>query len=1399
MNPKLLFVSGLVVLSLASAAPSQSYEDGLYGATRDYGKSLDVGDPVSAASGAHHFRLPLLDLGGPLDLRCALHYRSDMYRIDPSLPAAFWWEPNARLTQVVITNQPYAEANMPNGDMIAWIQDTNNGTWALAGPDVTVPGTTYTDNLPRVQYRLQQTSSNFYLADPAQERLYVFESFVNAGTGATNWRIRRIADRNTNSLTYAHSNGLALVTNVSDGLGRSLELGYRTGYPSHLTPVRDHAGRQVVLAYEGSGADNDNKPTLRAITNAAGGRIRFGYGGYVAQHHNLIASNTLPRGNAPYRRQYGSEWMYALETQPRVVWEEDAYSNRTVFSYRTSTNPLAITDPAGLTNHVRHSSSHGLPIYLTDANGQTMHFAQDTNGRLRSVTDRLGGTTTLAYEPESGLLETVTNAAGHALRFVRTAVPQAYVNPDDGDIVTNTFYDLTRIEYPDGTAESFAYDGNGNLLVHSNRLGEATRYSYDGHGWATNIVNPAGGAVRLEWLPGGVVTSRAESGAGTNRYEYDALFRLTNIVFPDGSTVATEYDVLDRIVSYRIGADAPWQIEYDANGNPTRLTDPLGRSATYAYDEMDRLVAFTNRSGAGEAYTYDTCGRLESHTDPNGIRTEYGYNTQGRIDRYTAGGATWQLARNAEGLVETITTPLGHVQSYQYDVLGDVAAGIDPMGQAMQYARDDERRVTGVTDPLGRTNAFAYDTAGRLAQARAAGMVPALYRRNSLGLVDRITDPLGAEWAFSYTGMGRLQTRTDPLTNMWTYFHDLLGRRAGAVAPDGTAITNRYDTAGRVTNIAHSAGLNLSYAYDGLGQMTGAAGLFLQRDEEGRITNSVQDGISFGATYDPGGRLASMSCHNSALVVTYEYDPTNGLLQTVSDNLSGGGMRFAYDADRQPVSWIRSNGVTATFTWDAAARLVHLQDGAVLDLAYSRDSAGQVTQLVANAPLGALALIASAIASNEFDAASQLQTAGCAYDLRGRMTQAPGTACAWDSASRLTNLNGIAMAYNGLHELVARVSGGQTNEFFRNHAIRNAPIVAERENGVWTRYYVWTPGGALLYLVDVPAGHQPVYYHFDEAGSTRALTDAAGTITDAYAYDPFGRLLGRTGTTDQPFTFLGRHGVRSESSDGLYQMRARWYDARAGRFLSREPLWPMLALPAALNPYGYALNDPVGLVDANGLAPEGGCPVLQQLDQLAGEFRQAADASYSAFDKHSRTALFLEQLSKDPASEALGVWADLIGDPDTLQRRAMEATLDFWKAKLREREVRGRLLRFAGPRLPAVQKALQLVRRDLGQIREEQAQANRRQQGIQARLADLQAQMDSAESWHKIARQLDNAREAANALRDMMRLEKEMQDLRSLPVLSLPADPAALLESEKALQGIVEAVRLAEQREGNDE
>ena len=80
---------------------------------------------------------------------------------------------------------------------------------------------------------------------------------------------------------------------------------------------------------------------------------------------------------------------------------------------------------------------------------------------------------------------------------------------------------------------------------------------------------------------------------------------------------------------------------------------------------------------------------------------------------------------------------------------------------------------------------------------------------------------------------------------------------------------------------------------------------------------------------------------------------------------------------------------------------------------------------------------------------------------------------------------------------------------------------------------------------------QEVYYHQDGLNSVKSLTDNTGGIIANYDYDAWGNLATPLPSINNPFTYTGREYDRGT---GLYYYRARYYDAKVGRFISPDPI-----------------------------------------------------------------------------------------------------------------------------------------------------------------------------------------------------------------------------------------------------
>ena len=100
-------------------------------------------------------------------------------------------------------------------------------------------------------------------------------------------------------------------------------------------------------------------------------------------------------------------------------------------------------------------------------------------------------------------------------------------------------------------------------------------------------------------------------------------------------------------------------------------------------------------------------------------------------------------------------------------------------------------------------------------------------------------------------------------------------------------------------------------------------------------------------------------------------------------------------------------------------------------------------------------------------------------------------------------------------------------------------------------------------------------------GSVRALTDAAGSVTDTYDYSAYGELVGTSGSTPNSYRFTGE---QQDSETGLYYNRARYYNPSLGRFTQQDSWMGASGNPITLNKYLYANSNPVRYVDPSGRA-----------------------------------------------------------------------------------------------------------------------------------------------------------------------------------------------------------------------
>ncbi len=106
------------------------------------------------------------------------------------------------------------------------------------------------------------------------------------------------------------------------------------------------------------------------------------------------------------------------------------------------------------------------------------------------------------------------------------------------------------------------------------------------------------------------------------------------------------------------------------------------------------------------------------------------------------------------------------------------------------------------------------------------------------------------------------------------------------------------------------------------------------------------------------------------------------------------------------------------------------------------------------------------------------------------------------------------------------------------------------------------------------------FYLKDHLGSVRVVADKDGNVEEANSYYPFGGLFATTASV-QPYKYNGKELDRKNGLD-WYDYGARYYDAILGKWYVVDRVSEKYY---RLSPYAYCVNNPLLLIDPNGMWP----------------------------------------------------------------------------------------------------------------------------------------------------------------------------------------------------------------------
>jgi RHS repeat-associated protein len=997
----------------------------------------------------------------------------------------------------------------------------------------------------------------------------------------------------TTTVSYDAANR---ITNVLDPIGRSVTFAYNVN--GDLASATDLGGKTTRYAYDAShrlltvldprgstaltNTYDDTRDVVIRQRDAMGGETTYVYDvpgrttsvtdaeGNTSRHHfddllRLVQEDD-GRGNSSFRT-YG--------TAGTVESATDRNGHVTTFTYDVNGNVLTKTEPLGRVTTATYDGSSN-PLTRTDARGHTTLYEYDpANGNLVAqyacgavpaascTTDSTVAKTTYTYDPVSGQVRTVTEAAGHPT-LQRTTTYQY-------DVFGNRVAVIDAL----GNTSAYTFDGAGRKLTETHPLGRATAYEYDTMDRLVTVTDALGGQSQFTYDANGNKTAHSDARLTSTTFAYDAKNRLANKTDALGGIEGYQYDALNRRAAVTNARGATSSIVYDAVGNVIQEVDGLGNVVRHEYDANGSRTANVDAAGNRTTLTYDALNRLVQTRDPLGNTQTFEYDANGNRTKVTdANGKVTLFTYDAFDRLATVTDPLGNTTSNAYDLLG---------------------RLVSVRDGRGNETAFEYDAVDRLVRVTdgAGGVVTATY--DALGNRTALVDPRGKQTVYAYDVMNRLTSETDPLGDATVRAYDAIGNLLTQSNADGTT-TYAYDALSRVTEISHPDLTTSTYTYDLRGNRTSvvdqAGTTATAYDLLDRISGVTDPfGNTIGYTYDPNANRNGITYPGNRRV-TYLFDVLNRV--TSVQDWGGFVTTYGYDKAGHLASQVMANGATVAYGYDDAGRLVAKEDrtaGGVVIASYTfaldpngnRIGSGVVQPLPPK-------LEAMTRAFTHNDANQVVSATGGAYTYDGKGNRRTATVSGvttqytYDFNNRLTRASDGTNLWEYLYNsdgkrLSSKTNGVETRYLLDlNGSMEFALADLTAANAV-KRYYVY--GDGLLYSIDGTTGER-LFYHYDPLGSTVALTNLSGAATDSYAYLPYGELAAIEGSHENPFKYVGKFGVASEGN-GLYFMRARFYDPRTGAFLSHDSDGGEPRQTQSINEYAYVQNDPVALVDPEGL------------------------------------------------------------------------------------------------------------------------------------------------------------------------------------------------------------------------
>ena len=1036
----------------------------------------------------------------------------------------------------------------------------------------------------------------------------------------------------TTTLEY---NAAGVLTSFTNPLGARWTL----TYPQQ--PVGDGAPYMVRAHQQGGQARDASVGALpEAVTDPAGNTTAFTYtaGGDIATVTNAVGGTTRHEydtfGNLMKMITAGNRvWEYSWDGLSQLVGLTDPTGAITRFEYDRAGEITQVTDATGVISHRSIERHEGVESVTGTGEGlfSSAFFKVDVLGRVTEIGQQ-DGVSTKSASSSHGTSEAPMGAGAAGAGVAGTGIPHGVSSSAEAIAAAET---AGAPSHPTGR-QMFTYDAAGNIVEALDANGGLTQYVRDAAGRVTRIISAAGRFTDYTYdTCGRLVTESVglnepvrvtDPVTGVPSWEEPTRWAVTTLVYdaasqvierhtPDGLVEKMTYDAAGRLIKVQAGRRVA-TYAWDACNQLVRVQDSTFGTRRYSYNELGQLVRVTDGLGNRTFFVYDADGLLTSVTDPTGAITEYEYDAAGRIlevakkphpDSTVETSPirttyTWDAAGRLLSEDDGVRT-----RSFEYDArTGDLTRTLIDGSLAAEYG-------TGTPALPGSTITWMKDHTGD---------APVTYRRvfDATGNLVEYTRQVDGTENTSEPGTAEaLETFTSTDSYTLTYAYDADGFRTMMLTPYGSSQWV-LDGSGRPIRSINTA----SIADPGVRERESVIGEFsydvmghLIRAQVGETISTWefdQDGLV--SSYE---RTSEQGDENTAEGVQVIRDHTGRIIGL--DSTTTGLVMYSYDEAGQ-LTGARADGYELTWVYEGglmvAERLYH--HNTAEDEATDRVLLGErqfiyngLNQLLhcttierPHTPEGASAAWVSTEVSYTYNAAGQrtrqksitsdgvIQERTYTWGITGALATVSDTTTDAHGAevpglcSRLrvhADTTGVATAITGNDQVTVPLLWDPTSS--APHLLGAGSIPAAGADGGFSQAAVpggfdpWSVPGVPNTGVGFGALSAPGLGTISATSAAAPQTPGLPSALGAPGISGASALLTSVGLPEGvSFTGSGTLAV-----GGLALMGARVFDPSSKKFLSQDPLPPIVGAGWFADSYSFLGHDPVGMIDPWGTQP----------------------------------------------------------------------------------------------------------------------------------------------------------------------------------------------------------------------